>query len=377
MQNVFTMGGATRTARPCGTLIDYTCRRVEYQGQAVTLPPVSEPDHGRFDFMPAYGPGVWLNWSLNEKYYHTAFNDAGACVRNLNGDAFFIYGDARLRFMRDGSDRESHSMFCGIETSASIRVIADGVRASVQSLFDAYDLLAAGEATFDDLTAAGSAYFAALAYLPVYVISNPNPASYAGTPYGSNHFTGRWVRHAAPLQSIAGVQIPGASLQDCAIEYINGGSGLPPANRPRCQAFPLIIRPSSISVAPEEQVAFTAKGGSDVDDYPEPPAYVWSLETNASGGSIDPATGAYTAGAKTSVTDVVAVTDSAGAKATANVQVTSPTGASAGSGCSCSVPGEPAPGGPLLLLVAAVQWLRRRRATSCQGTRHERPVRVR
>lgn len=51
------------------------------------------------------------------------------------------------------------------------------------------------------------------------------------------------------------------------------------------------------------------------------PSYTWSFQTNASGGSINPTTGAYTAGA-TPGTDIVKVTDSFGTPNTAIVTIT-------------------------------------------------------
>lgn len=77
----------------------------------------------------------------------------------------------------------------------------------------------------------------------------------------------------------------------------------------------LSVSPASASAPPRGQVAFGASGGSGT-------GYAWSLASNASGGAIDPTTGAYRAGAKGSVTDVVRVTDSASSAATASVSVT-------------------------------------------------------
>jgi hypothetical protein len=69
-----------------------------------------------------------------------------------------------------------------------------------------------------------------------------------------------------------------------------------------------VYRGSSAAVAPREQVPFVAFGGQ--------PPYTWSLSSNGSGGSIDAATGAYTAGLAGNATDRVTVTD-------ANAQVSS------------------------------------------------------
>ena len=60
---------------------------------------------------------------------------------------------------------------------------------------------------------------------------------------------------------------------------------------------------------------FTATGGSGT-------GYTWSLAINASGGSINPSTGLYTAGATPNVADLVSVQDSLGNTMTASVTVT-------------------------------------------------------
>jgi len=79
------------------------------------------------------------------------------------------------------------------------------------------------------------------------------------------------------------------------------------------------------SVAPRGSIAFGASGGSGT-------GFAWSLSTNASGGTINAGTGAYTAGATPNVTDVVRVQDSLGNSATLNVSV--------GPGVSISGPGS-------------------------------------
>ncbi|MFL5247483.1 MAG: choice-of-anchor D domain-containing protein, partial [Myxococcales bacterium] len=77
----------------------------------------------------------------------------------------------------------------------------------------------------------------------------------------------------------------------------------------------LSILPATVTRAPRAAQAFTASGGSGT-------GYAWSLTTNGSGGTIDPSTGAYSAGAAGSVLDVVRLTDSLGSIATRNVAVT-------------------------------------------------------
>ncbi len=83
-------------------------------------------------------------------------------------------------------------------------------------------------------------------------------------------------------------------------------------------ASALSMTPKSATTPPKGSVAFTASGGSGT-------GFSWTLPTNASGGSIDSASGAYAAGAAGDVTDVVRVSDSLGNAASANVTVTAGT----------------------------------------------------
>ena len=84
------------------------------------------------------------------------------------------------------------------------------------------------------------------------------------------------------------------------------------------------ISPASSKVQTGGTQVFEASGGSGA-------GYVWSLATNASGGSIRFDRGAYTAGSTGDVMDVAKVTDSLGNVATANVTVTTPP---SGGGCN-------------------------------------------
>jgi len=108
------------------------------------------------------------------------------------------------------------------------------------------------------------------------------------------------------------------------------------------------ISPGSASTAPGGGVSFSANGGSGS-------GYAWTLATNASGGTINATSGAYTAGQTSSVTDVVKVTDSLGNVATTNVSVTAPP--SKGGGCSSAGFADPA---LLALALAALLRLRKR-----------------
>jgi MYXO-CTERM domain-containing protein len=77
-------------------------------------------------------------------------------------------------------------------------------------------------------------------------------------------------------------------------------------------AAPLSVKPTSATVPPRGPQAFVPFGGSG--------GYQWSVSTNASGATIDHL-GRYKAGATPNVTDVVTLSDSAGASVTATVQV--------------------------------------------------------
>jgi len=76
----------------------------------------------------------------------------------------------------------------------------------------------------------------------------------------------------------------------------------------------ITISPNDPNLGPRAARTFSASGGSGT-------GYVWSLTVNASGGTIDATTGAYTAGATTNVVDTIRVTDSLGNTATMNLSV--------------------------------------------------------
>ncbi|MBI4178050.1 discoidin domain-containing protein [bacterium] len=78
----------------------------------------------------------------------------------------------------------------------------------------------------------------------------------------------------------------------------------------------LIIDPTDATVESGKTQKFTAAGGSG--------KYTYSIPDNKSGGTIDPASGEYTAGATVNVTDVVQVKDADGNAATATVHVNAP-----------------------------------------------------
>jgi MYXO-CTERM domain-containing protein len=90
-------------------------------------------------------------------------------------------------------------------------------------------------------------------------------------------------------------------------------------------AFVVHVTPPACGVAPSTATVpifatkkFTAFGGSGV--------YTYAMQSNPSGGSIDPSTGTYTAGSVLNVSDVVKATDSLGAGALATINVVSDIG---------------------------------------------------
>lgn len=76
----------------------------------------------------------------------------------------------------------------------------------------------------------------------------------------------------------------------------------------------LVVNPSTPSAAPRQTITFVAAGGSNA-------GYVYTLDTNGSGGTIDAATGIYVAGVAGNTSDVVTVTDSLGNSTTTTITV--------------------------------------------------------
>lgn len=113
----------------------------------------------------------------------------------------------------------------------------------------------------------------------------------------------------------------------------------------------LSVSPATASTATGGRLNFSASGGSGT-------GLVWSLATNASGGSIG-AGGDYTAGPKSHVTDVVLVTDSLGNSATRDVTI------GARSGCGYGSSG----GATSILALGLAAWLGRRRRRGARASR--------
>jgi len=84
------------------------------------------------------------------------------------------------------------------------------VRSSVQSLFDAYVAMLNG-ATVEEIGSAGSTYFEALKYIPVFIDSDPG-----------QHFTGMYASYAGAADEISGSSLLPVDWIGCKIQYVWG-----------------------------------------------------------------------------------------------------------------------------------------------------------
>jgi hypothetical protein len=222
MENVLRVGGGTRNSEG-RILLD------------AALPVIVDRANERLDFLPSYTPTTWAFYARQEHDFHDAFNHSGATVRNLKGDRFTILGDGGLAQS-------------GLETA---RIAADAVRASLQSLFDAYLRLQAG-ARVEDIARAGDAYFAALKSIPIFVESHPNYTYQrpflCGLPGETNNpghnFDGRWTRYAAFADGISGAHVVPGDAGSCLMAYEDGAQEIPERVSPSpCTTFPVIPTP--------------------------------------------------------------------------------------------------------------------------------------
>jgi MYXO-CTERM domain-containing protein len=123
----------------------------------------------------------------------------------------------------------------------------------------------------------------------------------AASPSGGQIDPASGLYLAGPIAAVIDVVAVTDSLGNTASLSISVGNGL-------------VLAPATSAVAPRAAIAFNPIGGSGS-------GYVYALVSNLSGGAIDTATGAYTAGGVPNVTDVVEVTDSLGNTAMATVTV--------------------------------------------------------
>jgi hypothetical protein len=202
-ENVIRMGGGRRD------LGDYG--RLELDPAFPLIQDVRTP---RNDFMPSYignqrGRGAW------ETTYHDRYNEAGATVINLKRQEFTIYGDF------------------GVPRTDPLtqQIIAEAVRASLQSLFDAYE----STASIEEIGRVGSAYFAALLSVPVYV----------KTDLHSDHlFERQWTRYAKMVDAVVNAGVVPANA--CEMPYVDGEYGVPSSNPGSCDFAPPPLNPALV-----------------------------------------------------------------------------------------------------------------------------------
>jgi hypothetical protein len=126
------------------------------------------------------------------------------------------------------------------------------------------------------------------------------------------------------------------------------------------------VLPATATVPAGGALTFTASGGSGS-------GFAWTLSTNASGGSVDASSGAYTAGSIGGVTDVVKASDALGNTATATVTVT--VAATGGGGPPAQVTGGCSTGTPGLSPLLALPLVLRLRRTRVRQRQHREPTR--
>ncbi|MGC4001518.1 MAG: kelch repeat-containing protein [Anaeromyxobacter sp.] len=155
-----------------------------------------------------------------------------------------------------------------------------------------------------------------------------DPATVTVPPRGSYAFSATGASGTGYVWSIAQAgSLPGTTIDAASGVYTAGSTGdttdiveVEDSSHNTAQAVVTVgpgvsITPADPQVPPRGSVAFSAAGGSGA-------GFQWAIATNLSGGAIDAASGAYTAGASGGVTDVVQVTDSLGNIATTTVRVT-------------------------------------------------------
>ena len=239
MENVLNMGSGERTASGRISLTS-------------SLPPIADSNHNRNDFLASY-LGVWANWGRVEHDYHDQFNNGGALVRNLRGDSFFIYGDAKLRNM----------------STEAKETLKEAIRTSVRSLFDAYVKLNRYGDTIAAIGEEGSDYFIALRYIPVFVESDPG-----------NFFKGRWTRYAQAIDTITGTNRVPAGWPNCQMPYINGGESLPTSSASACTSFPEVTANNEPS---ESQLLAPTDGETNIAQSTE---FRWTQSIDPDGDTV-------------------------------------------------------------------------------------------
>jgi hypothetical protein len=258
-------GGVTDVVRVTDALGNTATRNVTVgPGVSISPPFASTPPKGTVTFTAAGGSGAGYAWALTT-------NASGGTILS-NGK--YTAGSAT------GTDVVTLTDSLGNTATVTITVTA-GVRISPAGA----DLPPRGSQAFTAIGGSGTGYVWAL-------VANNSGGSI-------NAATGAYV--VGPTPGVTDTVQVTDSLGNTATAPVVVGAGVS-------------LAPSGASVPPKGSVSFAASGGSGA-------GFTWSLTTNASGGSINAATGAYVAGTTPNVTDVVRAVDSLGNTATANVAV--------------------------------------------------------
>jgi hypothetical protein len=177
--------------------------------------------------------------------------------------------------------------------AASLVATSGGGQAALTGSVFAAPLVATVKDSFGNAISAAAVVFSA----------QGSGASAALSPSTASTSAAGQTNVAATANATAGSYLVSASVAGVAV----------PVTFALTNFAPLLLAPATVTVAPRGSRGFAASGGQG--------AYVYTLATNASGGSINASTGAYTAGPTPNVTDLVRVTDAAAATATATVTV--------------------------------------------------------
>jgi hypothetical protein len=257
-------GGVTDAVRVVDSIGNAGLRNVTVTaGVSIAPGTASVAPGGTISFSAAGGSGTGFAWSLTT-------NVSGGTINPSTG-AYRAGSNA-------GTDVVSVSDSLGNTATRNVSVTAS------LAISGATTIAPRGSTTFSATGGSGSGY--------TWSISTNNSGG------AINSSTGAYTAGATP--SVTDTVRVVDSASNSATRTIAVGAGVS-------------VAPATVTLVVGGTQTFAATGGSDT-------GFQWSLSTNASGGSINASTGAYTAGS-TPGTDVVRVVDSLGNAATRNVTV--------------------------------------------------------
>jgi parallel beta-helix repeat protein len=225
-----------------------------------------------------------------------------------------------------------------------------GATPGVTDVIEAVDSL--GNAALATITVSGTPVPQALAVVPAAPTISPRARLTFIATGGSGGYTWSLSANASggSVEAATGAYAAGNTGIVVDVVQVKDSSGATATAHVTVTAG-LTINPPSASVAPGGTASFSVSGGSGQ-------GYTWTIASGPSGGIID-RTGAYAAGSRGGVTDVISVADSLGSMATASVTVT---GGSEKGGCS-----QGGAGGCLALLLGAAAAAPRMRSSRTRG----------